>query len=218
MTNKSYTLLVGVDFSELSDRALHEAFAQASQRANSEIHVVSVLPLVAPEPDYAVSVYATSDETAILGSALKKLRAHVELELEKFRAAHPAAQSNFRLVSHAMVDRAAHAIAQLASQLGADLIVIGTNGRKGLERILLGSVAEGIVRNAPCPVLVIPPLPEPDAAVTFAPPCPECLQARAASAGKEFWCEQHRERHGRRHTYHQSDRSGSEANFPLVFR
>ena len=46
MANKSYPLLVGVDFSELSDRALHEAFAQASQRANSEIQVVSVLPPV----------------------------------------------------------------------------------------------------------------------------------------------------------------------------
>jgi len=106
----------------------------------------------------------------------------------------------------------------LATHLGADLIVMGTRNKKGLERLLLGSVAEGTVRNARCPVLVIPAPVEPEPALAIAPPCAECVQARLASNGKEFWCEQHRERHGRRHTYHQSDRSGGESNFPLVFR
>ena len=218
MENKPYILLVGVDFSELSDRALHEAFAQASQRANSEVHVLSVLPLSTDDSGYAISVYAASDETPILAAALQKLRTHVESQLQNFRGAHPDAQLNFRVVSHAIVDVAAHAIVQLASHLGADLIVIGTHNRKGLERLLLGSVAEGTVRTAQCPVLVIPAPPEPEAEVTLVPPCAECVRARTASEGKEFWCEQHRARHGRRHTYHQSDRSGSDSNFPLVFR
>jgi hypothetical protein len=125
---------------------------------------------------------------------------------------------SFQVVSHAIVDTAAHAIVQLAAHLAADLIVIGTHNRKGLERLLLGSVAEGTVRNAQCPVLVIPAPAEPDAELTLVPACPQCVQARASSGGKEFWCEQHRERHGRRHTYHQSDRSSSASNFPLVFR
>jgi nucleotide-binding universal stress UspA family protein len=218
MTNKPYILLVGVDFSELADRALHEAFAQASQRANSEVHVLSVLPVASEDPGYAVSVYATLDEKPILETAIQRLRSHVEVQLEKFSAARAGVQLAFRVISHAHIDTAAHGIVQLASDLGADLIVIGTHNPKGIERFLLGSVAEATVRDARCPVLVIPPPPKADAGVTFTPPCAECVKTRAATQGQEFWCAQHSQRHGRRHTYHQSDRSSSESNFPLVFR
>jgi len=217
MKNTPYILLVGTDFSQLADSALFEAFAQASQRANSEVHVLSALPVASEDPIYALSVQAALDDKSILEKALERLRAHVELQLEKFRVANPQAQLTFRVVSHAHVDTAAHSLVQLASDLSAALIVIGTNNRKGLERALLGSVAEGTVRNARCPVLVIPAPPEPQTEVLFTPPCAECVRTRAASAGKEFWCAQHSQRHGRRHTYHQSDRSGSESNFPLVF-
>lgn len=219
MTNKPYTLLVGVDYSELSDRALQEAFAQASQRAEAEVHVLTALPpLVSEDPGYAVAVYATLDEKPILGAALQKLRAHVQARLDEFALANPETKLTFRVISHAIVDAAPHAIVQLASRIGADLIVIGTHNRKGIERLLLGSVAEGTVRNALCPVLVMPAPPEPETEVAIEPPCPECVQTRATTQGKEFWCERHRERHGRRHTYHQSDRSGADSNFPLVYR
>ena len=87
MKHEPYTLLVGMDFSELADRALHEAFAQASRRPNSEVHVLSVLP-VAAEDGYAVSVYVALDDHALMDTALQRLRAHVELKLESFRIAH----------------------------------------------------------------------------------------------------------------------------------
>lgn len=218
MENKPYTLLVGVDFSELGDRALHEAFAQASQRAEAEVHVLSVLPVAGEDPGYAISVYATLDEKPLLDTAIQRLRVHVELQLEKFRLAHPQSSSRFRTISHVFVDTAAHGIAEFAAVLGADLIVIGTHNRTGVERFLMGSVAEGTVRKARCPVLVIPAPVQPVAEVALAPPCAECVQTRTASAGKEFWCAQHSERHGRRHTYHQSDRRSGDSNFPLVFR
>jgi nucleotide-binding universal stress UspA family protein len=217
MKNEPYILLVGVDFSELADRALHEGFAQASQRPNSEVHALSVLP-VAEDPGYAVSLYAALEEKPILDTAIQRLRAHVELELERFRTAHQNASLDFRVISHVLIDTSAHGIVELASVLGAHLIVIGTHNRKGLNRFLLGSVAEETVRTAPCPVLVIPAPTEPDAAVTIAPPCAECVNTRATSSGKQFWCPQHSERHGRRHTYHQSDRTSRDGNFPLVFR
>ena len=218
MKNKPYILLVGVDFSELADRALHEAFAQASQRADSEVHVLSVLPVGGEDPGYAISVYATLDEKPILEKAIQRLRVRVEEQLKVFRLAHPDARVAFRVVSHVLIDTAAHGIVELGSVLAADLIVIGTHNRSGIERFLLGSVAEGTVRKARCPVLVIPAPAEPEAEVTIAPPCAECVQTRVTSAGKEFWCPQHSERHGRRHTYHQSDRSSRDSNFPLVFR
>jgi nucleotide-binding universal stress UspA family protein len=218
MKNKPYTLLVGVDFSELADRALHEAFMQGSQRPNSEVHVLSAVPVPGTDPGYAVSVYATMEDRPIIDKAIQRLRAHVEEQMEKFRLAHPEAQLNFRVISHAHADTAAHGIVQLASELAADLILIGTHNRKGVGRLLLGSVAEATVRGARCPVLVIPAPAEAEAELTIEPPCQECVKTRAASMGKEFWCEQHRERHGRRHTYHQSDRSSRDSNFPLVFR
>jgi nucleotide-binding universal stress UspA family protein len=218
MKNKPYTLVVGVDFSELADRALHEAFAQASQRLDSEVHVLSALPVASEDPGYAVSVYAATDDKPILDKAIERLCTHVEQQLENFRKAHPELSTAFRVISHAHVDTAAHGIVQLASDLDANLIVIGTHNPKGIERFLLGSVAEGTVRDARCPVLVIPPPPKPDPQVMLAPPCPECVRARATSGGKEFWCEQHRQHHGRRHTYHQADRAGADTNNPLVFR
>ena len=216
MQNKPYTLLVGVDFSESADRALQEAFAQASQRANAEVHVLTALPVAGDEARYAV--YTALDEAPYLDTTIQRLRTHVELQLEKFRLAHPDAQLGFRIVSHAQIATAAQCIVQLASDLGADLIVIGTHNPKGIERLLLGSVAESTVRNARCPVLVIPPPPKSEPEVTITPACPECVQTRFASAGKDFWCAQHSERHGRRHTYHQSDRSSPAAHFPPVIQ
>lgn len=51
----------------------------------------------------------------------------------------------------------ARRILACASALGADLLVMGTHGRAGLERLVLGSVTEKVLRNAPCPVLTVPP-------------------------------------------------------------
>ena len=219
MKNKPYIVLVGVDFSLLADRALQEAFKLASERPSAEVHVLSALPVASSDPAYAVSVYVATDETSsILDNAIARLQTHVEQQLELFVSTHRNANAAFLVVSHARIDAAAHAIVQLASDLSADLIVVGTHNPKGIERFLLGSVAEGTVRTARCPVLVIPAPPEVDASEVITPPCPECVRARTASAGKELWCAQHAERHGRRHIYHQSDRSGADANFPLVFR
>jgi nucleotide-binding universal stress UspA family protein len=50
-------------------------------------------------------------------------------------------------------------IAEIATRLGADLIVMGTHGRSGLAHALLGSVAERVVQHAHCPVLIVPKRP-----------------------------------------------------------
>jgi nucleotide-binding universal stress UspA family protein len=49
----------------------------------------------------------------------------------------------------------------MAADVGADVIVVGSHGRGAIERLLLGSVSEQVVRHAPCPVLVVRPKPEP---------------------------------------------------------
>ena len=55
------------------------------------------------------------------------------------------------------LDTPAFEIAQLATDLEADLVIVGTHGRRALSRLVLGSVAEVAVRLAPCPVLVMRP-------------------------------------------------------------
>jgi nucleotide-binding universal stress UspA family protein len=61
---------------------------------------------------------------------------------------------NARTVLH-YLDATAHALAEYAKHESVDLIVIGTHGRRGLSHLVMGSVAEKVVRTAPCPVLVI---------------------------------------------------------------
>jgi nucleotide-binding universal stress UspA family protein len=48
-------------------------------------------------------------------------------------------------------------IVKTAAEKNVDLIVMGTHGRKGLEKVLLGSVAERVIKNAPCPVMTVNP-------------------------------------------------------------
>jgi nucleotide-binding universal stress UspA family protein len=110
-----------------------------------------------------------------------------------------------RVVAHEASGNPADVIIATASDLFASLVVVGTHGRTGLQRMVLGSVAETVVRDAGCPVLVArartPELRVP----RIEPPCPRCVETRSTSEGRQPWCERHTERHERRHTY-QNDR------------
>jgi nucleotide-binding universal stress UspA family protein len=223
MTNEPYIVLVGMDFSELADRALTEAFELAAYRENAEIHVVSVVSPASAAPtidgNFAGLGYALPGDTDPLTGVAERLRAHVQARLEVLVAqvAERGGKVSGRVVSHVSMDTPGVGIAQLASDLKAKLIVLGTHGRRGLARVLMGSVAETTVRHARCPVLVVPSNEVP-VEVKIEPPCSECLAARAVPNSQELWCAQHRERHGRRHTYHQTARSGAETNFPLTIQ
>ena len=215
MNHQSYVIVVGIDFSSMADQALQQGLVLASKQGHSELHTLFVMPAPNLNVPQAFPVYA-ADETATLASATDHLSRHVQQQVDQFKATHPEATLPTSIISHVSLDTAAHGIAQLAFDLETDLIVIGTHNRKGVARILLGSVAEATVRHAHCPVLVVPPKTEAKEHIQFAPPCPDCVQTRLQTDGREFWCASHRERHGRRHTYHQSDRSGAGTNFPLV--
>ncbi len=220
MKTGPYTIVVGMDFSDLANRAMSQAFDLASRHKDAEVHVVSIVPGPNLDPNYQVPAYALdSNQDDHLVGAIERLRAHVQAQFDAFDAGLTERQhgGSLKIVSHARLDSPAVGIVQLASDLSADLIVVGTHGRTGIARALMGSVAESTVRHAHCPVLVIPPTGG-VAPVKIEPPCSECVRARVASSGRELWCEQHRERHGRRHTYYQSDRAGGETNLPLVLK
>jgi hypothetical protein len=108
--------------------------------------------------------------------------------------------SGVRIVGHLRAGSPAVEIAQLASDLGADLVVVGTHGETGFAGLALGSVAEALVRHAPCPVLTF----RPKVSTTWGkiePPCPDCQKVQRATQRTQLWCERHSKHHPRAHTY-----------------
>jgi nucleotide-binding universal stress UspA family protein len=217
-SDKSNVVVVAVDYSETGNLALERALELGLDKPETNVHVINVLPVyqrgVAPD----ASSTAWTGSLPSLSDAAAELRAYVEQRLAAFRAAHPDADLSFleRVRAHQRDEGPAEQIAQLAADVEADLVVVGTHGRRGLSRLVLGSVAEATLRLAPCPVLVVRPKSLPPPVPAIQPPCPACLAARQASGGAQFWCAQHSEHHGQRHTYHQGDRASADTNLPLV--
>ena len=218
MSKNPYVIIVAVDYSESGDLALERAFEFGLEKSDASVHVVNVLPVHRAEiaPDAWEGAWTGSLPT--ITQAAEELRGYVERRIAAFRAAHPRAELAFldHVRAHQRVDIPSEQIAQLAADLEADLVVVGTHGRRGISRLVLGSVAEATMRLAPCPVLVVRPKAVPAPVPAIQPPCPACVETRKASGGQELWCEQHRRHHGQRHTYHQGDRTGADTNLPLV--
>ncbi|HWA76193.1 MAG TPA: universal stress protein [Polyangiaceae bacterium] len=216
---KPYVIVVGVDYSNTGELALTRAFELATERQNAEVHIVHVLQTLGALMPLEFGASVGGPDPTMMGQASEQLRKYADQRLQEFKQS-PFASGKTKLferaISHLRLDAPAHELAQLASDLDADLLVVGTHGRRGATRLLVGSVAEGVVRLAPCQVLVVRNKFVDQTVPKIEPPCPRCVEARLESRGAEMWCADHRERHGRRHTYHQVDRVGAETNFPLV--
>lgn len=217
MSTKPYIIVVGVDFSEASELAAQKAFELAAQQPPSEVHLVNVVQTYGPQVAYEMPVDTSALSVLTIAEARARFGRYVDDAYARYSKKNPSRPVQ-RVVAHVRFDAIADELSQLAADLEADLVVVGTHGRRGLSRMLLGSSAEATVRLAPCPVLVVRPKAVPEAPPRIEPPCPRCVEARRASNGSEMWCEQHRERHGQRHTYHQRDRVSSDAELPLLMR
>lgn len=134
-------ILCPVDFSEISQHALDHASAIALwyQARLTVLYVYANRPTM----DLPPLVLEAADRERLL-SDLRQMAAAVPREVEvEFR-----------------VEEADSAHGEILAQLQvthADLLVLGTHGRSGVERLFLGSVTEKVVRKAPCPTLVVPP-------------------------------------------------------------
>lgn len=138
-------ILVPIDFSAPSENALEYAIALANKLgASIEVMHCYDLPILA-SPDGAI-IAGPEVVRRIIDSATDALDKLVERHA-----------SGARLTSHLTQGPAPAAIVERAEELGADLVVLGTHGRTGLERLLLGSVAERVVRTSPVPVLTVHP-------------------------------------------------------------
>ncbi len=220
-TIRPYLILVGIDYSTTSELALERALELAAAHPNAELHVVHVTPAydaLSSSEVASMTDNKTADVPYFEEHAYQELQTYVAVSLGAFeKKRNGAPVRNVRVVSHLRVSAPAHQIAQLASDLEADLVVVGMYGRGSVTRFFLGSVAESVTRLAPCPVLVFRPKGLASDYPKIEPPCPHCVEARIESAGKEYWCSQHRERHGQRHVYEQPDRMSQNTNLPLYF-
>lgn len=148
-------ILVPVDFSAYSEQAVRVAseLARRYDAALSIIHVYEPLAYALPEG----YVLMNSEQLKELWS-----RFDVELAAVKRLATEGGAP---RVETHLLQGLAVDEICRVAEKQGFDLIVMGTQGRRGLSHLLMGSVAERVLRLAPCPVLtvrVVPPAPAPE--------------------------------------------------------
>jgi nucleotide-binding universal stress UspA family protein len=149
------TILVAADFSGRSA----EAFRVACELAHEQQTRLFVLHVVEPEPVTQKSVYFGQLTEPFL--AIERGPGYDAALKDRLRDAY--APGRPVEVEYLVRDGVpAEAVLEVASQVGADLIVMGTHGRTGLRRLLAGSVAEAVLRRAPCPVLALsapePPL------------------------------------------------------------
>jgi nucleotide-binding universal stress UspA family protein len=145
-------ILVCVDGSKTSDVALAEGLKLAKeQRADLRLlHVADVTPPAAIDSIAGHSSYIDYD--LFRDATLNAGR-------DVVRRAESVARAAGQGVESAVIEASAHdisaSIVDDASRWRADLVVIGTHGRSGLERLVLGSVAESVARHAPVPVLLV---------------------------------------------------------------
>ncbi|HLG57492.1 MAG TPA: universal stress protein [Vicinamibacterales bacterium] len=140
-------ILCPIDFSDFSRRALDHAvvIARWYESTITLVHVSPIVPLAAYAPGSGVvpSANLSPEERAALLASLKEFAA-------------PDAAAGVPFDYQLTEGRAAAQILNAAETLSSDLIVMGTHGRSGFERMILGSVTEKVLRKAACPVLSVP--------------------------------------------------------------
>ena len=140
------TILAPIDFSDVTG-AVVESAAGIAKAFQASLYLLHVAP---PDPDFIV--YEPGPQT-VRDSVARKIRKeqHQLQELE-------SEMKGKGLDVHALLVQGATTgkILQEAKRLQAEMIVIGSHGHGALQKLLVGSVAEGILRKAPCPVLIVP--------------------------------------------------------------
>jgi nucleotide-binding universal stress UspA family protein len=134
-------IIVGVDFSGTAVTALHAAKSLADRFGGVLILAHAVAPVL----------YGPGETPELLEADLETARAQMEVVVSK---------ANLGSIQHRTLIEFAEPtdlIDEIARAQGADLVVVGSHGAHGLEKLAFGSVAESVLRRVPCPVLVIGP-------------------------------------------------------------
>jgi nucleotide-binding universal stress UspA family protein len=143
-------VIVGYDFSHSAHAALQRGVALASRAPTHVLHVICVIDPKSPIP--SIPSYEGVDYM-YAARVQEVLAVHIQQELELADN-----QSRVHFFVHARIgEKPAHEILSLASEVGADLIIVGSHGLTGVERFLVGSTSERITREAGCSVEIARP-------------------------------------------------------------
>lgn len=141
-------ILVCSDGSENAARA-GKAAAELAWKFGAEVillNVVNPAPLLAP---YSMAIEAAPNAGAIIEFAKEGQRAVLQ------KAAEPFAGEGIALKTRAEMGQTVDTILSVAEDEKTDLIVMGSRGLGGFQRLMLGSVSDGVLRHAQCPVLIV---------------------------------------------------------------
>jgi nucleotide-binding universal stress UspA family protein len=189
-----YKIVLGFDFSAPAVIALDQAIQLATGRPNVTLHALAVLD----ERHALAGLGAPAKPDVELAERVQReLRAALDERLAATEA------QSMLVFAHVRIGSAVEELLRLSVEASADVIVIGTHGRQGMKRLVLGSVAGDIVRKATVPVLVARPAvhdavhigDEPEAV------CPDCAAAREPSGGVIWWCSAHDKPYAPPHRY-----------------
>jgi nucleotide-binding universal stress UspA family protein len=139
------TILVPSDFSDCSDEALHYGL-ELARRFNASVHLLHVVMDPATQP-WGAEGFAAGPLFEAVGEWKKQAE-------ERLTSLVPETDRDRVTIVTRVATPYAEILAYAAAS-NADLIVMGTHGRGGVSHMLLGSIAERIVRRAPCPVLTV---------------------------------------------------------------
>ncbi len=159
-----FSVVVGLGFIDADGPAFEQSARIAQRVPHGELHLVHVAPAGAPSRDLINHLRLSVNERA---DAMKGLR-------------------GITVGIHLRWGKVVQGIVRVATEVYADLIVLGSSGGSHLKHWLVGSTADSLVAEASCPVLVASAMPK-----TVDPPCADCVRSRTASGGSLWWCERH---------------------------
>jgi universal stress protein A len=140
-------ILVPTDFSPSSDAAFEYARILAA-KFGSSLQLLHVIDEPNASSAFVADGFAPNTEN-IREGMLMQARERLAQVMKV------AARAHIRVTADAVIGMPASAIVSYAAATGTSLVVMGTHGRTGLAHLLMGSVAEHVVRTAPCPVLSV---------------------------------------------------------------
>jgi nucleotide-binding universal stress UspA family protein len=142
-------ILMATDGSGVSDQALHQAVMLA-KTFNAELKIVCVIDRYSYDQSWWVSPGAFNS----IVEGMRE-RAREVLDRAAVTASQAGVQARIAAIETAEGERLSGRIAKEGEEWPADLLVLGTHGRRGMDHVVLGSVAEGVVRSATAPVLLV---------------------------------------------------------------
>jgi nucleotide-binding universal stress UspA family protein len=152
-TQKPFTIMVAIDGSETSMRAAEYAVAMTKNIKNKETQLIGITILDLGRLSYSFFVAAPSYGSKELEE--KRQEAKIWLnQVDQLSKENRVPQFKSEIIED-VVSRIGGAIVKYAENEKVDLIVVGTRGRSGLKRMLIGSVASDILHYAHCPVMIV---------------------------------------------------------------